>query len=363
MANRREFIAQATLSAALIAANVRSVQGAAATESGERTSSIKTYTIPHTDLKVSRLGYGSTSLIAWDKNPVSSGDVTKAARLIHTACDNGITLFDHADLYAYGKSEAVFGQVLKQSPGLRDQIVIQSKCGQRFSAGGLGGPIRVDLSREHIVSAVEGSLERLGTDHLDILLLHAVDALVEPQEVAQAFENLHRGGKVRYFGVSNYHAPQIALLKQSVRQPLVVNQIQISLANPGPLTEGMQFTLRIAKAGQKNDEAIGLAGSGTIDYCRLNDIQVQAWSPLRGVLKPPADASPRLLAATQLIAETAKKKGTTPAVVALAWLLRHPAGIVPILGGADPEHIVENCAADRLVLSREEWYDLFAAAA
>ena len=362
MANRREFITQ-VVSGAVTAANIRIVQAASATATGGRASALNSYTIPHTGLKVSRLGYGSTSLIGWDKNPVSSGDIAKAARLIHTAYDNGITLFDHADLYAYGKSEAVFGQVLKQAPGLRDKIVIQSKCGQRFSAGGLGGPIRVDLSREHIVSAVEGSLERLATDRLDILLLHAVDALVEPQEVAQAFEDLHRSGKVRYFGVSNYHAPQIALLKQSVRQPLVVNQIQLSLANPAPLAEGMQFTLRIAKAGQKSDEAIGLAGSGTIDYCRMNDIQVQAWSPLRGVLNPRADASPQLRATVQLIAELAKQKNTTPAVVALAWLLRHPAGIVPIVGGDKPEHIVENCAADRLVLSREEWYDLFAAAA
>lgn len=359
MTNRRDFITQAA-AGAVLAASIRNAQAAPPAQSA---SVLHTARIPQTDLKVSRLGYGTTSLISWNQNPVSSEDVSKAARLVHTACDNGITLFDHADLYAFGKSEAVFGSVLKQSPGLRNRIVIQSKCGQRFSAGGLGGPIRVDLSREHIVTAVEGSLQRLGTDRLDILLLHAVDALVEPQEVADAFESLHRDGKVRYFGVSNYHAPQIALLKQSVRQPLVINQIQLSLANPGPLTEGMQFTLRLAKGGRNDDEALGAAGSGTIDYCRSNGIQVQAWSPLRGVLNPPADASPQLHATVQLLAELAKKKGTTPAVVALAWLLRHPAGIVPIVGGDKAEHIVENCAADRLVLSREEWYDLFAAAA
>ena len=221
----------------------------------------------------------------------------------------------------------------------------------------------MDLSREHIVSAVEGSLKRLGTDRLDILLLHAVDALVQPQEVADAFENLHRSGKVRYFGVSNYHASQIALLKRSVRQPLVVNQIQISLARPAALTEGMEFTLSVSKPRQRGAEDLKLPGGGTMDYCRLNDIQVQAWSPLRGVVNPPADAGPKLVATTQLLAELAKKKSTTPAVVALAWLLRHPAAIVPIIGGGNPEHIVENCAADRLVLSRDEWYDLFAAAA
>ncbi|MBI4166809.1 MAG: aldo/keto reductase [Acidobacteria bacterium] len=321
------------------------------------------YRIAHTDLVVSRLGYGAGSLLSWDKEPVNADDITKATRLVHVAYDNGITLFDHADLYAYGKSEEVFGEVLKQSPGLRNKIVIQSKCGQVFSEGGLGSPIRVDLSRKHIVSAVEGSLKRLGTDRLDILLLHAVDALVEPQEVAAAFEYLHRSGKVRYFGVSNYNTPQIALLEKSVRQPIVVNQIQLSLANPGPLTEGMQFTLRIAKGGRMSDESIGLAGSGTIDYCRTNGIQVQAWSPLRGVLKLPADASPQLKATVQLVAELARKKNTTPAAIALAWLLRHPAGIVPILGSDKPEHLVEDCAADRINLSREEWYDLFAATA
>ena len=355
MTSRREFITQA-VSGAVAAANIRIAQGASP-------PALTTYTIPQTDLKVSRLGYGTTSLISWDKNPVSSSDITKAARLINTAHDNGITLFDHADLYAFGKAEKVFGEVLKQSPGLRNKIVIQSKCGQVFSAGGLGGPIRVDLSREHIVSAVEGSLQRLGTDRLDILLLHAVDALVQPQEVADAFENLHRSGKVRYFGVSNYHASQIALLKRSVRQPLVVNQIQISLARPAALTEGMEFTLSVSKPRQRGVEDVKLPGGGTMDYCRLNDIQVQAWSPLRGVVNPAADAGPKRAATTQLIADLAKKKSTTPAVVALAWLLRHPAGIVPIIGGGKPEHIVENCAADRLALSRDEWYDLFAAAA
>lgn len=324
---------------------------------------MRTCKIPQTDLTVSRLGYGTTSLIGWDQLPVSADDTAKASRLIHTAVDQGITLFDHADLYAFGKCEAVFGEVLKQSPGLRNKLVIQSKCGQRFSAGGLGSPIQADLRGEHIRSAVEGSLKRLGTDRLDILLLHAVDALVEPQEVAQAFEDLHRSGKVRYFGVSNYHASQIALLKKTVRQSLVVNQIQISLANPMPLTDGMQFTLQLAKGGRKLDEGIGAAGDGTIDYCRVNDIQVQAWSPLRGLLRLPADASRQLKATSQLLAELARAKNTTPAAIALAWLLRHPAGIVPIFGGNKPEHLIEDSTADRVELSREEWYSLFAATA
>lgn len=362
MSTRRAFLMQTAASSVLAMAGTRPAR---ARDAGSPKSTLTKLSIPNSDLKVSRLGYGAgTGLIGWDKNPITKEDIAKAARLIHTAYDQGITLFDHADIYAHGKAEEVFGRVLKQSTGLRDKLVIQSKCGERFIDGGSNGATGlaeiIDLSREHIVSAVEGSLERLGTDRLDILLLHEADALVEPQEVAQAFEDLHRSGKVRYFGVSNYNASQIALLKKSVRQPLVINQLQLGLASASALTEGMRVALKTVKGGHKVDESIGLAGGGTIDYCRLSDIQVQAYSPLRGVLKPPADASPQLNATVQLVAELAQKKNTTPAVIALAWLLRHPAGIVPILGGDKPEYLIENCAADRLELSREEWYELFA---
>jgi predicted oxidoreductase len=326
-------------------------------------SAIRSYRIANTDLEIPRLGYGPSGAVAWNPQPIGKEDIEKTSRLIHTAYDQGIRLFDHADLYAFGKAEAVFGEMLRQSPGLRDKILIQSKCGQKFSEGGPGAPIRVDLSREHLVSSVEGSLKRLGTDRLDILLLHAVDALVEPQEVAQAFEDLHRSGKVRHFGVSNYNASQIELLRKSVRQPIVVNQIPIGLADPQALAEGMEFTLQLARGGRREADTADHFGGGTVDYCRLNGIQVQAYSPLRGVLKLPADANERLKATVKRVGELAKKHNTTPAVVALAWLLRHPANIVPILGGDKPEHLIEDCAADRLELSREEWYDLFAAAA
>jgi predicted oxidoreductase len=316
---------------------------------------MKTYKIPNTDLTVSRLGYGTTSLIDWNDDPIRPDDVTHAARLIHAAREQGITLFDHADLYAFGKCEQVFGRVLKTSPSLRDAIVMQSKCGQLFPPGWQAGqPIRVDLSRAHILSAVEGSLHRLGTDRLDILLLHAPDALVEPEEVAEAFDTLHSAGKVRYFGVSNHNAAQIALLKTAVRQPIVVNQIQLSLAHPDPLAEGMEFTLQLSKPAGDDEQVVGPAGTGTVDYCRRNQIQIQAWSPLRGLLK--------LQPVMNVLARLAKEKDTTPAVLALAWLLRHPARIVPIIGGGNVRHIAENCAADGITLTRDEWYDLLVAA-
>jgi predicted oxidoreductase len=299
--------------------------------------------------------------MSWDKAPILKEDVTKAIELVHTACEWGITLFDHADVYAFGKAEAVFGEVLKQDPGLRDRIVIQSKCGQCLSEGGFDNPLRVDLSYEHIVRSVEGSLKRLGTDRLDILLLHAPDTLVEPELVARAFEDLHGLGKVRYFGVSNHDAAQVALLRRSIRQPIVVNQIRLSLAHPELLAEGLQFTLAMAKNRglSTRQETSGPMRTGTIDYCRMNDIQVQAWSPLRDIMNPSIGAGTQPATAAQLASELAKQKNTTPAVIALAWLLRHPAGIVPIIGARDPRHLIENCAADSLVLSRNEWYDLF----
>jgi predicted oxidoreductase len=182
---------------------------------------MKTSQIPHTDLLISRIGYGCAGLVGWDKTLVSTDEINKASRVIHTAYEHGITLFDHANLYAFGKSEATFGEVLKRVPGLRDKIVIQSKCGQSFPEDWQpGSPVRVDLSHEGIVRSVEGSLKRLATDYLDILLLHLPDALMEPQDVAAAFDELHRAGKVRYFGVSNHTAAQIQVLKECLRQPL-----------------------------------------------------------------------------------------------------------------------------------------------
>jgi len=361
MATRRELLhytAALILSMKAVAAVGASAASPALPAPGRPLRSRK---IPNTDLNASALGWGSGSLVPWNKNPLSAEELTQASRLINTALEQGITLFDHADIYAFGRSEAAFGQVLKQSPGLRQKIVLQSKCGQLLDTGP-GKGVRVDLSRRHIEEAVEGSLGRLGTDRLDVLLLHAPDALAAPEEIAQAFDHLHSSGKVRYFGVSNHNAAQIALLKKFVRQPLVVNQIQIGLANPGPLAQGIDFTLRVAKdtLGQRDTQRVD--ESATVDYCRLNDIQLQAWSPLRGLLNPKEDASPQIKSVWAVLEQIAKRRNSTPAVVALGWLLRHPAGILPIIGGDKPEYIIENIAADRFEMSREEWYDLLVAA-
>lgn len=330
---------------------------------------MKTLKIPRTDLTVSRIAYGCDRLAGWDYMPLSAEVVAKAVRVINTAYDNGITLYDHADVYGYGKAEAAFGEVLRQSPGLRDKVVIQSKCGQQLPNEG-NEAFRVDLTGEHIVSSVEGSLRRLGTDRLDILLLHITDALAEPEEIAQAFDDLKRSGKVRYFGVSNHTATQIALLQRYVREPIVVNQIQLSLTHAYPIADGMEFVLEateevpkmlrgFGKSGFANAYA-SVSGTGILDYCRLHDIQIQAWAPLKGeLLNPSANATPRVKQTVKLLAEIAGKNNTAPSAIALAWLLRHPARVIPIIGATNPEHVIDNCAASGVALSREDWYALF----
>lgn len=327
----------------------------------------KTYRMPQTDLVVSRIAYGcdklgwktelnaasyASSLMRSFNEPLSAQELSDAERVVHTAYDNGITLFDLADFYGGGKSESAFGAVLKKSPGMRERIIVQTKCGNRLAQG-------FDLSGEHLVRSVEGSLKRLGTDRLDVLLLHVPDALAEPGEVARAFDELHRTGKVRYFGVSNQTIGQLELLRKFVRQPIVCCQVQIGLAQSAAII-GFPF----------NDARY--TGLPTIvDYCRLHDIQVQAYAPLKGsdvlsapnLLDPPADASAELKNAAQVLKAMAAKKNTTPSAVAIAWLLRHPAGIVPIIGATRPEHITENCAADGVELTRVEWYSLLQAGA
>jgi len=343
---------------------------------------MKTYSIPHTDLIVSSIAYGGLSLGGkWDYEPVEPDMIARASTLVRTAYESGITLFDLADVYAFGKAETALGEVLNQSPGLRNNIVIQTKCGQRFvDEPRHGDPPRVDLSREHILRSVEGSLKRLSTDRVDILLLHMPDALAEPEEIARAFDELHRSGKVRYFGVSNFTADQIELLLRRLHQPLVVNQLRLGLSYFYPISDGLEFTLASIENSKllarfikgeplpSRDVQRGYLsgfGSGTLDYCRGRDIQVQAYSPLRfnSLLDRSGLSTPQLKACAELLSEIAKRYQTLPATIALAWLMRHPAHVVPIIGTASPQRIIEACAADRVTLTREEWYALFGAAA
>ena len=316
---------------------------------------MKTYPLAD-GLTASRIGYGCMHLSrAWDASPITADERRSAQRLVETALAHGITLFDHADIYARGKSEQVFGDVLRASPGLRAKMVLQSKCGIRFADDPPGAPQRYDFSHAHIVASVEGSLARLGVDHLDILLLHRPDPLVEPDEVARAFDALHASGKVRHFGVSNHTPGQIDLLRRHVRQPLVANQVEISLLHLPLIDEGV--------VANTTGHAYASA-AGTLDYCRLHDIRVQAWSPLAsGKLASTSGFSdPAVRDTATLLRQLADAKGVTPEAIQLAWLLRHPAGIQPIVGTTDPVRLVACAAADEVPLSREEWYALFTAA-
>ena len=323
---------------------------------------MKTYRISHSDLTVSRIAYGCMKIGgSWGPEPLTQDVKEAAVRAVVTAYEQGITLFDHADIYTRGKSEEAFAEVWPIIP--RDKLLVQSKCGIRFADDPYpGAPHRFDFSYEHIVASVEGSLRRLRTDYLDILLLHRPDPLVEPEEVARAFDDLAAAGKVRYFGVSNHTAAQMTLLRAHADQPIMINQVQLSLLHHYLISEGVIANIagKPTACGESSRTALA---SSTLDYCRQHGILVQAWGPVASgqVLNPPVDAAPHVKATATLVAQMAQEKGTTPEAIALAWLLRHPAGIEPIIGTTKPERITASCQADDVALTREEWYALFTA--
>jgi len=305
---------------------------------------MKTMTLGRTPLQVSRIALGCMRM---------RGTASEAVATIQAALEQGINMFDHADIYNRGRSEELFSAIWKEMPGLRGQIVLQSKCGIRFGGDpDPGSPQRYDFSYEHIVRSVEGSLKRLQTDYLDVLLLHRPDALVEPEEVARAFDELQRAGKVRYFGVSNQTPAQMRLLQRWVTQPIVANQVEISLGHAGLIADGIFFN--------RDDGPSWGASQGTLEYCRLKGITVQAWSPLAGgALTGRPDQ--RLEGASRAVAALAVARGVSPEAIAIAWLLRYPGQIQPIIGSMNPERIAAMCRASDLELTREEWYGLLVA--
>ncbi len=269
-------------------------------------------------------------------------------RILGTALELGIDFFDHADIYGGGRCEEVFGEWLHARPSVRDSFTLQTKCGIRKGC--------YDFSKEHILSSVEGSLRRLRTDHIDVLVLHRPDALMQPEEVAEAFDQLAAQGKVRYFGVSNHNPMQIELLKTAVKQPLIVNQLQFSLPECGMVTAGLNVNM-------KNDESVMRDGSA-LEYHRLKNITVQAWSPFQGgFFKGPfVGDTEKYPALNAKLEELAPKYGLTPLGVACAWILRHPAGIQVISGSVNTGRMREIAAGADIGLSREDWYALYLAA-
>jgi predicted oxidoreductase len=325
---------------------------------------MKTYIIPGTDIETSRIAYGTGYLGgSWDNLPLDSRTIRRGVRLIHTAYDQGITLFDLADAYCLGKSDLVFAEALRTSPQLRTKITLQSKCGIRWPVGADSDDIwYMDLSYRHIINSVEGSLRRLGTDYLDILLLHHPDPLMQPAEIAAAFDDLERSGKVRYFGISNHNSYQISLLQRHVRKPLVVNQILVGLSNPDAISEGGSTTLSVSTQSDRPTAA----PSGTLEYCMLNGLQIQAYSPLRGLplhINDQKDLPIATKKLAQILWEIARDRKSHPSAIALAWLLNHPMNIQPVMQSQDADRLIANCTAERIELTRLEWYELWCHAA
>ena len=302
---------------------------------------------------VSKLVQGCMGLGGgWNANPVGSADVRQAHAVVDAALEAGIDLFDHADIYTFGKAETVFGTVLRERPALREQIRIQSKCGIRFADD--AGPKRYDLSAEWILRSVDGSLERLGIEQLDALLLHRPDPLMDADEIAGAFEALRVSGKVRHFGVSNMHAHQLRQLQAAVTEPLVANQIEMSLGALAWLEEGVL-------AGQPAGAEIGFT-AGTVEYCREAGIQLQAWGALcQGLFtgRSLEAEQDRVRATAKCVVELAADYGTSREAIVLGFLLRHPARIQPVIGTTDPDRIARCARATDLALSREDFYRLY----
>ncbi|MBR2053264.1 MAG: aldo/keto reductase [Clostridia bacterium] len=269
-------------------------------------------------------------------------------RFIHAAQDLGATYFDHADIYGGGQSESIFGQAMAADPSIkREEMFLQSKCGIRKGF--------FDFSKEYILSSVDGILQRLQTDYLDCLLLHRPDALMEPEEVAAAFDQLEQNGKVRYFGVSNHSPMQMELMKTCVQQPLIINQLQFSIPVSNMVAAGLEVNM--TTAGSFNRDG------SVLDYSRLNRITIQAWSPFQmenwqGCFID-SDKFPEL---NREMAALAEKFGVSKTTVATAWILRHPANMQVVSGTASEQRLAEIVAAEQVSLSREEWYRLYLAA-
>jgi predicted oxidoreductase len=310
--------------------------------------------IPVSTLVLGCMGFGGADW--FDQSPITAEHVKQGREAVDAALSIGINMFDHANIYKSGKAEQVFGDVLKEKPSLRDKIFIQSKCGIYFPDE--KAPFtRFDFSKENILQTVEGSLARLGTDYMDFLLLHRPDPLVEPEEVAEAFRQLKDSGKVRWFGVSNMSTGQMRLLQKYLDVPIVANQLELSLYKHNWVDAGINLN--------QTPAAGDIFPEGTIEYCREEEIQIQSWGPLAQGLfsgKSLDNQTDAVKATAQKVKDYADEKGTTREAIVLAWLLKHPAAIQPVIGTANPERIRACEDATHIELTREEWYDLWIAA-
>ncbi|MFJ5759128.1 aldo/keto reductase family oxidoreductase [Neobacillus sp. NPDC093182] len=278
---------------------------------------------------------------------INSLEKNEAERFVQTALEQGANFFDHADIYGGGACEEIFADAIHMNANIREKIILQSKCGIRKGM--------FDFSKEHILHSVDGILKRLNTEYLDTLLLHRPDALMEPEEVAEAFDILESTGKVRHFGVSNQNPMQIQLLQKYVKQPIVANQLQLSITNANMISNGLNVNM-------ENDSAINRDGS-VLDFCRLNDITIQPWSPFQyGFFEGVFLGNEKFPELNQKIDEIAAKYEVTNTTIAIAWLLRHPAKMQPVIGTMNVDRLKECCKASEIYLTREEWYEIYRAA-
>ena len=275
--------------------------------------------------------------------------VQEAARQIEKAVEGGINFFDHATCYGRGEAEKRFGDALRETSIKREDLRIQSKCGLCFERN------EFDWTKENILTSVDEILQRLKMDYLDALLLHRPDLIYDPEEVAEAFEALEKSGKVRFFGVSNVPMMQLKVLKKFVKQPLSINQLQLSIT----ASQLIDQTLYV------NDLTTDLSidrDNGLLDYCRLEDITIQAWSPLQfGKFEGCFVDHPDFPELNQALSELAEKYNVSKTAIAIAWILRHPAKMQVIAGTMNPKHLEDYCEATKVELTHHEWYQLYLA--
>ena len=276
---------------------------------------------------------------------ISNMNEKEVSAFIDKALSLGANFFDHADIYGGGKSEEVFGKAV--SPSLREKIIIQTKCGIRNG--------QFDFSYDHIVDSVDGSLKRLGTDYIDVLLLHRPDALMEPEEVAKAFDYLKKSGKVHHFGVSNQNPYQMELLKHSLDVPLCANQLQFSVMHTPMIQSGINVNM-LNEAGVNRD-------GGVLDYCRLNKITIQPWSPMQyGFFEGCFVDNEKFPGLNETLQRIGDKYGVSKTTMAFAWILRHPAKMQPVTGTTNLMRLEDCLKAADIRITREEWYEIYRAA-
>ena len=281
---------------------------------------------------------------------IKDKSVKEVEELVETALSVGINAFDLADIYGRGRCEELLGLVLKNRPDLREEMWIQSKCGIRIEEF-----TYFDFSKDYIIKSVDGILQRLKTDHLDSLLLHRPDALMESDQVAEAFDLLYKQGKVRNFGVSNQNPMMMELLKKDVKQPLAVNQLQLSAAFTPGFESGFHVNMEDSQAAMRD--------GSIFEYCKLHDVVIQAWSVLQfGYFKGNFVGNEKFQALNQVLDRLATKYGVTSSTIAISWILRYPAKMQAVVGTTNPKHLIEASQATNFNLTRKEWYEIYIAA-